>query len=99
MSVVGWIAVLVAIVLVAVLVGFCASWLLWRYRRTGSTGLVQRSRLTCRKCGGVFDLDWVPGAALTAVRLGSSRYLACPLRHKWSVFGIEANLLLAAPPA
>lgn len=68
----------------------------WRNRRTGATGFVQRSRLTCPKCGGTFDYEWVPGAALTAVRLGKDRYMACPLCHRWSLFNIFDA---AAPPA
>lgn len=59
-----------------------------RNRRFGTHGLVQRSRLTCPKCNGTFDYEWVPGAALTAVRLGKSRYMGCPLCHKWSMFDI-----------
>ena len=59
-----------------------------RNRRFGTQGFVQRSRLTCPKCHQTFDYEWVPGGALTAVRLGSSRYMACPLCHKWSTFDI-----------
>ena len=46
------------------------------------------SRLTCPKCGQSFDYDWVPLASFSAVRLGTSRYLECPLCHKWSTFNI-----------
>lgn len=69
-------------------------------QRTGGTGLLQRSRLTCPKCGQTFDYEWVPGAALTAVRLGSSRYMACPLCHKWSTFDIAGTVIPppGAPP-
>ena len=59
-----------------------------RNRRFGTHGVVQQSRLTCPKCHQTFDYEWVPGAALTAVRLGTSRYMACPLCHKWSTFDI-----------
>ncbi len=61
-----------------------------RNRRTGRTGFVQRSRLTCPKCHQVFDYTWVPGAALDAVRLGSARYMACPLCRRWSIFDIAS---------
>ncbi len=60
-----------------------------RNARTGQRGFVQRSRLTCPKCQQTFDYEWVPGAALTAVRLGSSRYMACPVCHRWSTFDIS----------
>ena len=59
-----------------------------RNRETGATGFTQRSRLTCPKCHQVFDYDWIPGAALTAVRLGKDRYMACPLCGKWSMFNV-----------
>ena len=42
--------------------------------------------LTCPKCGGQFDYEFVWGASLTAVRLGGSRYLRCPLCQKWALF-------------
>lgn len=61
-------------------------------RRTGSHGPVQRSRLTCPKCGKTFEYEWVAGAALTAVRLGTKRYMACPLCHKWSTFDIYSTV-------
>jgi hypothetical protein len=67
-----------------------------RNRRTGSRSYVQHSRLTCPKCQGTFDYTWYPGAALTAVRLGDDRYMACPLCHKWSVFNI---MDAPAPPS
>ncbi len=87
-----------AVVIVVVLV------LLWYIshrlnRKSGNTGFVQRSRLTCPKCGKTFDYEWVPGAALTAVRLGNSRYMACPLCHKWSTFNIYDTVVPASPPA
>ncbi len=62
-------------------------------RRMGGHGIVHRSRLTCPKCGQTFDYEWVPGAAATAVRLGSSRYMACPLCHRWSTFNIVNTIL------
>ncbi len=66
-------------------------------RRVGTRGIVQRSRLTCPKCGKEFDYDWIPGGSLTAVRLGPSRYMACPICHKWSVFPIVQNLVERPP--
>ena len=67
-------------------------------RKTGNTGFAKRSRLTCPKCGQTFDYEWVPGAALTAVRLGSSRYMACPLCHKRSTFNIYDTLVPGSAP-
>ena len=49
------------------------------------------SRLSCPKCGKTFDYRWVPGGSLTAVRLGPTRYMRCPLCHKWSDFDIVST--------
>ena len=68
-----------------------------RNARTGERGFVQRSRLICPKCHQTFDYEWVPGAALTAVRLGSSRYMACPVCHRWSTFDISRAPVPPAP--
>jgi hypothetical protein len=45
-------------------------------------------RLTCPKCGGQFDYEFVPGGSVTAVRLGTSRYLRCPLCHRFATFRV-----------
>lgn len=47
-------------------------------------------RLTCPKCGQPFDYDYIPGASTSAIRLGGSRYMACPLCGKFSTFPIRA---------
>ncbi len=52
-----------------------------------------RAHLTCKKCHQAFDYDFVPGASVTAVRLGGSRYMACPLCRRWSVFDIRSNIV------
>ncbi|HTW55226.1 MAG TPA: hypothetical protein VMG36_02105 [Thermoplasmata archaeon] len=78
---------IVAVVLVAIV-----WWTVARGHRVGNRGVVQRSRLTCSRCGGTFDYDWVPGAALTAVRLGRGRYLRCPLCRRWSYFDLLATM-------
>lgn len=96
MSTAGWIGV--AMVVVVALGTWYASWVLRTKRRTGTAGLVQRSRPTCPKCGKTFDYEWVPGAAVTAVRLGSSRYMTCPLCHKWSTFDIKSTILPPSSP-
>lgn len=92
-----WVTIGLAIglVLIAVIIyGF----ILRRGHQLGTRGLVQRSRLTCSKCGREFDYDWAPGASLTAVRLGTGRYMACPLCHKWSYFNLY-DTMTARPPA
>jgi len=57
-------------------------------------GLTWTRHLTCPKCGGEFDYEFVPGASFTAIRLGTSRYMRCPLCRKFSVFSMKA-----APPS
>jgi hypothetical protein len=80
-------SVLIVVVIVAVLI-FMLSVSGLRNRRTGATGFVQRSALTCPKCHESFEYDWVPGEALTAVRLGKYRYMACPKCRKWAMFDV-----------
>lgn len=88
-----WIGVVVAVAAIAVVV--VAYWTMTRRlnRRSGGSGWVQRSRLTCPKCGRTFDYEWIPGASLTAVRLGKDRYMACPLCHKWSTFDVADTVI------
>jgi hypothetical protein len=74
----------IVVAVVALLYGLSAA----RNRSHGTKGFVQRSRLDCPKCHRTFDYSWVPGAALTAVRLGRRRYMACPLCHRWSTFDV-----------
>ena len=91
----------VAVVLVVLLVAFYL-WVARRNRREGTPGIVTRSRLTCPKCHQTFDHDYLPGASVTAVRLGHSRYMRCPLCHQWSTFDLSANRISPdgrAPPA
>lgn len=92
-----WLSIGVAAAIIVVIIV-----LLWAIthrlnRRTGNRGAVQHSRLICPKCGKTFDYEWVVGAALTAVRLGSRRYMACPLCHKWSTFDVYSTILPADP--
>jgi hypothetical protein len=80
---------IVAGVRIALLAGFYA-WVVLRNRREGAPGhLVTRSRLTCPKCHQTFDYDYLPGASVTAIRLGSRRYMRCPLCHPWSTFDLS----------
>lgn len=90
-------ALLVALGVTLALTVFLVAYYLWVYARNrelGTPGIVSRTRLTCSKCGQSFDYDFIPGASFTAVRLGTSRYMACPLCHKWGIF----NMLGARSP-
>jgi hypothetical protein len=42
--------------------------------------------LVCPKCGASFDYEYVPGASATAIRLGTKRYMRCPVCHRFSMF-------------
>jgi hypothetical protein len=93
----GWIGAILGVgTIVAVVLIY--AWITHRLnRRSGGRGVVQRSRLDCPKCGRTFDYEWIPGAALTAVRLGRNRYMACPLCRRWSTFIVTDTLI--APPS
>ena len=82
-----WFSVGVAVGLVILVVVFYVL-ILRRGRGLGTRGVFQRSRLHCPKCDREFDFDWFPGGSFTALRLGKSRYMQCPLCHRWSVFNI-----------
>lgn len=47
------------------------------------------STLTCPNCQRTFEYKWVPLASFSAVRLGKSRYLKCPLCNQWATFNIR----------
>jgi len=84
-------AVLLALVVVAATLGVYLGWALWSNRRAGASGLVRTDRLTCPKCNGSFEYPFVPGASMSSLRLGRSRYMACPLCHRWSVIRLTGN--------
>ncbi len=92
---VGWASLAVAGVLIVLLVVFYV-WVYLRNKSMGRAGMVSRSRLHCPKCGETFDYDYIPGASVTALRLGTGRYMACPLCHKWSTFELHATQVSAA---
>ncbi len=101
MSLAVYISLGVAVVIVALLVGFYV-WVVRRNRGEGTPGLVTRSRLTCPKCHQAFDYEYLPGASVTTLRFGRSRYMRCPLCHQWSTFDLSSNRVPpdpAAPPA
>jgi len=52
--------------------------------------------LTCPKCATGFDFEFIPGASLTGLRLGSSRYMRCPICRRFSVFPMHPAE--ASPP-
>lgn len=87
------IAISVSVVVVAIVVYL--SWALWANRRAGASGLVRQRQLRCPKCGETFDYAFVPGASFTSLRLGRSRYMACPRCHRWSTFPLTGD----DPPA
>ena len=64
----GLAAAVAAVLVFAILIPYLLS--AQRNRMHGGRGFVQRSRLTCPRCLGVFDYNWVPGWGLNAVRLG-----------------------------
>ena len=97
MSLVGLLGLLLAAVIVAALVAFYA-WVYRRNRAQGGGGFVSRSRLTCPQCHQTFDYDYVPGASLTALRLGRARYMRCPLCHRWGVFDLASTRRPIPPP-
>lgn len=80
------------VVLVAVLIPVAAIFYMLVFPRFGPH---YTSKLTCPKCNRTFDYKWVPGASLTAVRLGPSRYMRCPLCHEWSDFDIVSTRVQA----
>lgn len=87
---IGAIGLGIAVALVVILVvyyGLVAR----RNSRLGSPGLAQRSRLTCSKCHQTFDYDYIPGASVTAIRLGAGRYMSCPLCHKMGYFDLRGT--------
>ncbi|HTZ61560.1 MAG TPA: hypothetical protein VMC82_02805 [Thermoplasmata archaeon] len=55
-------------------------------------------RLTCPKCGGAFDYEFIPGASFTAIRLGTSRYMRCPICRRFSVFKMTGPETAPLPP-
>jgi hypothetical protein len=48
-------------------------------------------RLRCPHCQGEFDYDLVPGMSATALRLGTSRYMRCPLCRRFGVFSLKGT--------
>jgi DNA-directed RNA polymerase subunit RPC12/RpoP len=79
------------VLIVIIIVGI---WWLARGRSRavrGTAGVVRENTLVCSKCNRQFNYQFVPGASLTSLRLGNSRYMKCPLCGKWSVIKIVAR--------
>jgi len=60
--------------------------------------LSQTRRLVCPKCKGTFDYEFLPGGSLTAIRLGNSRYMRCPICQKFALFNLSAAEPVLSPP-
>lgn len=56
-------------------------------------------RVTCPKCGGSFDYEFVPMASMTAIRLGRSRYMRCPLCHRYALIRLYGTGSEPVPPS
>jgi hypothetical protein len=81
-------AIVAGVVFVALIIIFVSRQIPGSTEGSRAGGLVQLSHLKCEKCGGEFDYAWVPFGSFTAIRLGPSRYFACPICNKRSVFDI-----------
>ena len=84
----SWILLAVGVALLVFIVGV---WWLARNRSRavrGTHGVVRENTLTCPKCNKQFNYQFAPGASFTSLRLGTSRYMKCPLCGKWSVIKI-----------
>jgi hypothetical protein len=93
---VGWTISISTAALIVVVVG---AWWLARGRSRGvpgTAGIVRENTVVCPKCRREFNYRFVPGASLTSLRLGRSRYMRCPLCGKWSVIRVVARLVM--PP-
>lgn len=75
----GIIAIVVAVVVLAILVGVGLVAPRRRGYMVGGNVIVR-----CRQ-GHLFTTLWVPGASLKAVRLGAARWQRCPVGHHWSL--------------
>ncbi len=49
------------------------------------------STLACPPCHSTFEYKRVPLASFSALRLGTSRYLECPLCHEWSTYNLHGT--------
>jgi hypothetical protein len=55
-----------------------------------------RQTVRCSK-GHVFTTTWVPMASFTAIRLGRSRYMRCPVGKHWAICRKVADADVVAP--
>jgi DNA-directed RNA polymerase subunit RPC12/RpoP len=61
--------------------------------------LTRTRRLLCPKCGSSFDYEFIPGASFSAIRLGNSRYMRCPICQRFSVFKMTGPEATPTPEA
>jgi len=53
--------------------------------------------LECPACGRSFNYDYIPGASVSALRLGGRRYMRCPLCGKFGFFDLRSPRLAGSP--
>lgn len=88
---VNWALPMATAVVLIIVVGV---WWLARGRSRGvggTAGVVRENTLVCPKCNKQFNYQFVPGASLSSLRLGNSRYMKCPLCGRWSAIKIVAQ--------
>ena len=88
------VSAVVPIAVAVLLVLMVGVWWLARGRSrgvSGTAGVVRENTLVCPRCNGTFNYQFVPGASFTSLRLGTSRFMKCPLCGKWSVIKIVSR--------
>lgn len=74
---------IVAVVVAVLAVGLLAVTFVAGSRARGAP-LAGNVIVRCRR-GHLFTTLWIPGASLTAIRLGRTRYQRCPVGRHWSI--------------
>ena len=72
----AWIALPIVVVVLLVRLAL--------FRRGGYAGDTRHRVVRCSQ-GHLFTTTWIPGASLTAIRLGSVRYQRCPVGPHWAL--------------
>ncbi len=87
MSLLPWLPIaLVTLIAIALTI------VVMRLRRTSPTGdFPFFSHLICPRCGANFDYSWIPFMSITAIRMFDSRFFACPVCGRHSVFNVWAT--------
>ncbi|MFY9716992.1 MAG: hypothetical protein WAK40_03540 [Thermoplasmata archaeon] len=55
--------------------------------------------LDCPSCHRSFNYEYIPGASVSAVRLGGRRYMRCPLCGKFAFFDLRSPRNAGTPPS